>query len=55
MVEYLQEKYNSSSIELNYIERKYSTTYGWEYHVFFKKDGVHYKEIMSQHMFMTMM
>lgn len=48
LVEYLKGKYEALSIEIERVDKKYSKQYGHEYYVYFEKDGVHCKEIMSQ-------
>lgn len=54
VIDYLNVKYSNSIIELNHIERKYSKQYGWEYHIYFRKNGVMHKEILLQSEYMTL-
>jgi len=48
VIDYLKGKYEG----LESVENKYSSQYGWEYHIIY---NVSQKEILSQHRLKTMM
>lgn len=54
IIDYLNVKFSDYTIEFNHIERKYSKQYGWEYHVYFKKNGVMHKDVLTQFQYTTL-